>query len=59
MRRGNTPSAIFGTLQERLAAIKEPGFGKMTARAFILFQSQLSPTGSKYTRLETFPLSSL
>jgi 2'-5' RNA ligase len=59
MRRGNTASAIFGTLQERMAAIKEPRFGTMMARDFILYQSQLSPAGSKYTRLETFPLSSL
>jgi 2'-5' RNA ligase len=46
-------------LQKRLAAIKEPNFGTMTAREFILYQSQLSPAGSKYTRLETFPLSAL
>jgi RNA 2',3'-cyclic 3'-phosphodiesterase len=59
MRRGDTPSAIFGMLQKRLAAINEPSFGTMTAREFILYQSQLSPAGSKYTRLETFPLSSL
>jgi 2'-5' RNA ligase len=58
-RRGDNTNAIFGTLQKRLAAIKEPNFGSMTAREFILYQSQLSPAGSKYTRLETFPLSAL
>lgn len=58
-RRGDTPNAIFGMLQKRMAAIKEPNFGTMTAREFILYQSQLSPAGPKYTRLETFPLSAL
>jgi len=28
----------------------------MTAREFILYQSQLSPKGSKYTKLQRFPL---
>jgi 2'-5' RNA ligase len=59
MRRGDAPSAIFGALRKRLAVLKEPSFGSMTAREFILYQSQLSPAGSKYTRLEIFPLSSL
>jgi 2'-5' RNA ligase len=56
-RAEDRSNAIFGMLQKRLAAIKEPNFGTMTAREFILYQSQLSPAGSKYTRLETFPLS--
>lgn len=58
-RPSDSKNAIFGMLQTRLAAIKEPSFGTMTAREFILYQSQLSPAGSKYTRLETFPLSAL
>jgi 2'-5' RNA ligase len=29
----------------------------MTAREFFLYQSQLSPKGSKYTKLAAFPLS--
>ena len=36
----------------------EINFGTMTAREFILYQSELSPGGSKYTRLQQFPLSS-
>jgi len=31
-------------------------FGKMIAHEFILYQSQLSPKGSKYTKLQRFPL---
>ena len=31
-------------------------FGSMTADKFILYQSQLSPKGSKYTKLERFAM---
>jgi 2'-5' RNA ligase len=34
----------------------EPEFGTMTAREFFLYQSQLSPKGSRYTKLHSFPL---
>jgi 2'-5' RNA ligase len=34
----------------------EPEFGTMTAREFFLYQSQLSPKGSRYTKLQSFPL---
>jgi 2'-5' RNA ligase len=43
-------------LQERLAALSAPEFGTMTAREFFLHQSQLSPGGSKYTKLAGFAL---
>lgn len=55
-RRGDGPNSIFAVLQKRLAAMGELEFGKMTADKFILYQSQLSPKGSKYTKLERFPL---
>jgi 2'-5' RNA ligase len=58
-RPSDTPNAIFGMLQKRLGAIKDPAFGTMVAREFILYQSELSRAGSKYTRLQTFPLSTL
>lgn len=58
-RKGDTQNAIFVTLQKRLATIQELSFGTMTAREFILYQSRLSPTGSKYTKLQTFPLRTL
>ena len=57
-RKGDGPNSIFGVLQKRLAAVSETEFGKMTAGEFILFQSQLSPAGSKYTKLERFALRS-
>jgi len=55
-RAGDAPNSIFAVLQKRLAAIGEPDFGKMAAGKFILYQSQLSPAGSKYTKLEHFPM---
>ena len=46
----------FQNLQERLAARPTPKFGTMRPREFFLYQSQLSPRGSKYTKLASFAL---
>ena len=43
-------------LQEKLSALPAPEFGTMTARKFFLYQSQLSPGGSRYTQLAGFTL---
>ena len=60
-RKGDGPNSVFAVLQKRLAGMANPDsgqldFGKMTADKFILYQSQLSPAGSKYTKLERFAL---
>jgi 2'-5' RNA ligase len=55
-RKGDGPNSIFAALEKRLAAMGEIDFGAITAREFILYQSQLSPEGSKYTKLQRFPL---
>src|SRR5229473_4943299 len=55
-RKGDGPNATFAVLEKRLAAMADLDFGKMTAREFILYQSQLSPAGSKYTKLQRFAL---
>jgi len=55
-RKGDGPNAKFAMLQKRLAVRGDLDFGKMTAREFILYQSQLSPKGSKYTKLQRFAL---
>jgi RNA 2',3'-cyclic 3'-phosphodiesterase len=55
-RKGDAPNSAFAVLDKRLAAMGELDFGTMTAREFILYQSQLSPKGSKYTKLQRFPL---
>jgi 2'-5' RNA ligase len=56
-QKGDGSNPGFRKLQEKLAAMPTPEFGSMTARDFCLYQSQLSPGGSRYTRLERFPLS--
>ena len=58
-RKGDGPNSTFAVVEKRLAAMGELDFGKMTAHEFILYQSQLSPKGSKYTKLERFPLRTL
>ena len=55
-RKADGPNAIFAVLEKRLTAIGELDFGTMTANEFILYQSQLSPAGSKYTKLHRFPM---
>jgi 2'-5' RNA ligase len=55
-RKADGPNAIFAVLEKRLAAMGEIDFGTMTANEFILYQSQLSPAGSKYTKLQRFPM---
>jgi 2'-5' RNA ligase len=55
-RKGDGPNSAFAVLDKRLAAMGELDFGTMTAHEFILYQSQLSPKGSKYTKLQRFPL---
>jgi RNA 2',3'-cyclic 3'-phosphodiesterase len=55
-QKGDRPNGILAALDKRLAAMAELDFGAMMAREFILYQSQLSPGGSKYTMLQHFPL---
>ena len=55
-RKSDKPNRVFQYLQERLAVLSAPEFGTMTPREFFLYQSQLSPKGSKYTKLARFAL---
>ena len=55
-RKGDHSKGTFQHLQEKLAALPTPEFGTMIAREFFLYQSQLSPKGSKYTKLARFAL---
>ena len=57
-RKGDGPNRAFSYLQEKLSAIPIPEFGTMTSREFFLYQSQLSPKGSRYTKLARFALES-
>ncbi len=55
-RKEDRPNRIFQILQNRLATLPTPDFGSMTAHEFFLYQSQLSPKGSKYTKIAKFSL---
>jgi len=56
LRREQKSVSRFERLQKQLAAMPTPDFGTMTAREFFLYRSQLSPKGSHYTKLASFPL---
>lgn len=55
-QKGDGKNSTFQLLQGKLAALPAPEFGTMTARELFLYQSQLSPLGSKYTKLSGFAL---
>ncbi len=55
-RQGDGPNRNFQRLQEKLAALSAPEFGTMTAREFFLYESQLSPGGSRYSKIARFSL---
>ncbi len=55
-KKEDRPSQVFAILQKRLDSLPEPDFGQMQPKEFYLYQSQLSPKGSKYTKLASFPL---
>ena len=54
--RKDRPNRNLQRLQEKLAKLPIPDFGTMTAREFFLYQSQLSPKGSRYTKIANFAL---
>ena len=54
--RVREPRGLAG-LQEAMARDARMDFGGMEARALSLMRSDLSPAGSRYTELATFPLS--
>ena len=56
-QKDDRPNRVFQRLQEKLATMRVPEFGTMTAREYFLYQSQLSRTGSRYTKLHSFKLS--
>ena len=55
-RKGDRANSGFRRVQEKLAAMTDLEFGTMTAREVFLYQSQLSPKGSRYTRIARFQL---
>jgi len=55
-RKEDHPTPTFQGLQQQLAKLPAPQFGSMIVREFFLYESQLSPKGSTYTKLARFSL---
>jgi RNA 2',3'-cyclic 3'-phosphodiesterase len=55
-QRGDRPNQRFARLAQHLGEISPPEFGTMRADEIILYRSQLSSHGSKYTKIAAFPL---
>jgi 2'-5' RNA ligase len=55
-RNGDVSNQSFQRLQDKLAAMPPPEFGTMTAREFLLYESQLGRGGSRYTKIAHFGL---
>src|ERR1700746_1279437 len=55
-RRNDRVNKTFQHLQEKLGALPTPEFGSMTAREFLLYESQLRHGGSRYTKIARFGL---
>jgi RNA 2',3'-cyclic 3'-phosphodiesterase len=57
-RKDRNASKMYALKQllERRPELAQVDFGTMTANEFILYESQLSPKGSTYTKLEVFSL---
>ena len=64
-KRAFTPHVTLARFNERgektnvnsaLSSVPKAGFGTMTATEFHLYESRLSPQGSRYNKLASFPL---
>jgi 2'-5' RNA ligase len=55
-RSGDRVNQKFAKLQERLSERPSLDFGTMAAREFFLYRSQLSPKGSRYSKVARFEL---
>jgi 2'-5' RNA ligase len=56
-RPGDKAAPGLQQVRAKLEAMPPPEFGTMTTHEFILYQSTLTPTGSRYTKLARYPLS--
>ena len=56
IRREDESTSRFERLQKQLSLMTPPDFGTIAAREFHLYQSRLSPGGSRYSKLASFPL---
>jgi 2'-5' RNA ligase len=54
--KGDALNQNFRLLQEKLAVFPIPDFGTMSFHEFFLYESHLSPGGSRYSKIATFAL---
>jgi len=57
-RKDDKSNKQFAKMQEKLTELPAPEFGRMSAREFFLYRSQLSSQGSRYTKITRFELRS-
>lgn len=55
-RPGDKAAPGLQQVRAKVEAMPQPEFGTMTAHQFILYQSTLSASGSRYTNLASYPL---
>jgi 2'-5' RNA ligase len=53
---GDRPNNKLARLADKLEALRQPDFGTMTAREFVLYESTLGPSGARYSKIAAFPL---
>jgi 2'-5' RNA ligase len=58
-RSGDRVNQKFAKLQQRLSERPPLEFGRMAGREFFLYRSQLSPKGSRYSKIARFELKSV
>ena len=55
-QRSSGASPAFKLLADRIAQMPPPDVGTMTAQAFFLYESKLSPKGAQYSKIARFEL---
>jgi len=53
---GDRADNKLARLAARLQSLPQPDFGTMSAREFYLYESKLSPSGARYSKIASFPL---
>jgi RNA 2',3'-cyclic 3'-phosphodiesterase len=53
---GEHPAPGLQHVRAKLEALPPPDFGTMTAHEFYLYESKLTPSGARYTKLARYPL---
>ena len=56
-RPGDRPAPGLQQVRQKLEGRPQPEFGTMTAHEFYLYESKLSPSGARYTKLAKYSLS--